>query len=102
MHIIQTIGFNLNEIKQLIGEISIEKLLKYHKKDGFYCEAKREVALKVYQSTVLEYFSQFCTKKITLEYLFVYLPIEKQEEFVTRLKELLKNELIHVSALFVL
>ena len=98
MYTVETIGFDLNETKQLIDEISIEKLLKYDK-DGFYCEAKREVALKVDQSTVLENFSQFCTKKVTVNYLFVYLPIEKQEEFLTRLKELLGNELIHVSAL---
>ena len=59
----------------------------------------RKVKLIVLESTVLKHFSQLCTKKISVNRLAVYLPIANQEEFVTRLKALLGNEQIHVSAL---
>ena len=96
VHTVETIGFDLNETKQLIDEISIEKLLKYDKED-FYCEMKRYVELHVYESSVLKYLSQLCTKKINVNFLSIFLPIAKEDAFVTRLKVFLKNELIHVS-----
>ena len=96
VHTVETIGFDLNETKQLIDEISIEKLLKYDHKD-VDLEIKREVALNVYESSVLKYFSQLCTKKINVCVLSIYLPIAKEDAFVTRLKVFFKNELIHVS-----
>ena len=98
MHSVRTIDFDLNATKQLIDEILIEKLLKYNK-NGFYREMKRKVELKVHDYTFFEQFSQLCTKKISVNRLAVYLPIANQEEFVTRLKALLGNEQIHVSAL---
>ena len=87
----------MNATKQLIDEISIEKLLKFHK-DGVCREMKGKIKMNVYESSVLEYFSQSCTKKMNVHFLSIFLPIAKQDEFVKILKVFLKNELIHVSA----
>ena len=48
----------------------------------------------------LNMLSELCTKKNSVNRLALCLPIENQEEFVTKLKGLLENKLIHVSALF--
>ena len=98
MHVVRTIGFGLNETKHLVGEVSVEKLFKYYHKDVYHA-MKRNVEVVVYESSFLVHFSQLCTENISVNALTVYLPIEKQEEFVTRLKAILENELIHVSAL---
>ena len=99
MHTVNTVGFDLNHTKQLIDEISIEKHLIYNK-DGLYAKRKREINLNVYESSFFDYLSQLCTKKFSVNSLAVYLPIDNEEEFLTRLKKLLENELVHVSALF--
>ena len=85
----------MNTTKQLIDEISIEKILIYNQDDG-YAEGKREVGLRVYESSFLEYFTRLCTNKISLMLFDVCLPIKYQEEFVEKLKLLLKNKYIHV------
>ena len=93
-----TIGFDLNDTKQLIDEILNDKMLV----NGVYSKTKRQVALHVYESSFLEYFSQLCTKKISLYFLAIFFPFANQEEFIIKLKAFFENKLIHVSLLAVL
>ena len=91
----------MNETEQLIDEISIKKFFKYDH-NGVYLEAKQRVVLLVYERSFLEYFSQLCTKELSLNYLDICLPISNQEEFLVKLKAFFGIELVHVSALVVL
>ena len=79
LHTVETIGLDMNETKQLIDEISIDKLLLYNQ-DGVYLEVKREVSLDVYESSFLKYFTQLCTNKINVMYFSVYLPTANTKE----------------------
>ena len=95
-HYVNTIGFDLNDTKQLIDEISIEKVVDSDENG----EVKRSVELKVYESSFFEYLSHLCTKEISFDDFSVFFPITNLEEFEARVKSFfLGNKLIHVSAL---